>query len=84
MKSPPENHPKPAELRAFGLGKLDPAASDTVNQHLETCVDCRQVVAESSGDSFLSRLRAAQAKQSCPARREPFLNPTLQRIPPLD
>ncbi|HEY3787499.1 MAG TPA: serine/threonine-protein kinase [Urbifossiella sp.] len=56
-------HPTPDQLKAFGLGKLAPATVDTVVQHLETCIDCRNVVAESSGDSFLRRLREAQEER---------------------
>ena len=59
MKAP-SRHPVPEDLRAFGLGNLDPGSSDTVQAHLETCADCRRVVAESSGDTFLPRLRSAR------------------------
>jgi serine/threonine protein kinase/WD40 repeat protein len=60
MKPPLKNHPNADELRAFGNGKLSPSANDTVVLHLETCIDCREVVASSSGDSFVNRLRAAK------------------------
>ena len=61
-------HPSRDDLKAFGLGKLDPSDSDTLLQHLETCDDCRRVVADSSGDNFLVRIRAAQSAGTHPAR----------------
>jgi serine/threonine protein kinase len=61
MTTPLATHPSLADLKAFGLGKLAPATADTVLQHVETCLDCQRAVAESSGDSFLGRLRAAQS-----------------------
>jgi serine/threonine protein kinase len=82
MKSPTEKHPSADELRAFGVGRLDPAASDTVVQHLETCADCRQVVAESSGDSFLSRLRAAKPGSVLSADGTAAYVPRSNEIPP--
>ena len=61
MTTPLTAHPSLADLKAFGLGKLAPVSADTVLQHVETCLDCQRAVAESSGDSFLGRLRAAQS-----------------------
>ncbi len=49
-------------LADYGLGKLDNAGTETIYQHLETCIDCRSVVASLSGDSFVNRLIAAQAQ----------------------
>src|SRR5271170_4054656 len=56
--------PSDEMLADYGLGKLDNAGSETIHQHLETCVDCRSVVANLSGDSFVNRLREAQAQPS--------------------
>src|SRR5262249_13342033 len=42
--------------------KLDEAAAESVNQHLESCPACRRRVAELSSDSFLDRLRDAQGR----------------------
>ncbi len=47
-------------LADFGLGKLDGPALETVNRHLESCVDCRQLVASVSGDTFLHRIQQSQ------------------------
>src|SRR5262245_16589420 len=54
-------HPTDQTLRAYGLGKLDDLLAGAVNSHLGGCPDCRRRVAEISSDSFLSRLRDAQA-----------------------
>jgi serine/threonine protein kinase len=61
MAAPPIPHPTDRTLSSYGLGKLDDASSKIVNQHLESCPDCRLRVAELSSDSFLGRLRVAQA-----------------------
>jgi hypothetical protein len=54
-------HPTDQTLSSYGLGQLDDATAESVNQHLESCPDCRRRVAEVSSDSFLGRLRDAQA-----------------------
>ncbi len=54
-------HPSDRTLRSFGLGKLDDASAESVSDHLERCTDCRRRVTELSSDSFLGRLREAQA-----------------------
>ena len=57
METRPDTHPSPGILQAFGLGKLDDAAAETVLDHLETCSErCKEVAAQ-SGDTFLDRLR---------------------------
>ena len=53
-------HPPDRTLQAYGLGTLDDALAESVNKHLESCLDCRTRVAELSSDSFLGRLRRAQ------------------------
>ncbi|HVC92488.1 MAG TPA: protein kinase, partial [Pirellulales bacterium] len=60
-------------LADFGLGKLDAASSDTISQHLETCVDCRQRVAGLSGDSFVGRLRDARPGGGPKGRERTFV-----------
>jgi hypothetical protein len=52
MNSPAITHPSLEDLKAYGLGKLNPATSDTFLQYLKTCIECQRAVAESSGDSF--------------------------------
>jgi serine/threonine protein kinase len=61
MADHPISHPTESTLSSYGLGKLDDASSKLVNQHLESCPECRLRVAELSSDSFLGRLRDAQA-----------------------
>ncbi len=78
------SHPSAEALQAFGLGKLDDRSSDTVNQHLETCVDCRQHVAALSGDSLLNRLQEARRPDGTPPPTKSLsdLNSTFKtRIP---
>jgi serine/threonine protein kinase len=82
MKSPAEKHPSADQLRAFGVGRLDPAAADTLVQHLETCADCRQAVAETSGDSFLNRLRDARPGSVMSADGTAAYVPRSNEIPP--
>jgi serine/threonine protein kinase len=55
-------HPTDQTLQLYGLGKLDDASAESVNKHLEDCVSCQRPVAEMSSDSFLGRLRDAQAQ----------------------
>jgi anti-sigma factor RsiW len=55
-------HPTDHTLSSYGLGKLDEGWAAAINRHLEQCPDCRQRVAELSADSFLGRVRDAQAK----------------------
>jgi serine/threonine protein kinase len=67
MPTDPATHPSVATLQAFGLGKLDDAAADEVQRHLEGCPDCHGRVAALSGDSFLDKLRAAHGRSGTPA-----------------
>ena len=63
----PAFHPSPHILEAFAYGKLaDTVAADTVLQHLETCVDCRDKVSGMSGDTFLQRMRDARPSTNAP------------------
>ena len=61
MDIDPTLHPTAEILQAYGLGRLDDASAEAVYKHLEDCPDCRRQVAEMSPDSFLGRLREAQA-----------------------
>ena len=62
MVAHPTSHPTDKTLSSYGLGKLDDASAEAVNQHLESCPDCRRRVAELSSDSFLGRIRDAKAQ----------------------
>lgn len=55
-----------AALQAFGLGKLDDRSSETVEHHLETCDDCRNLVKALSGDSLVQRLQESRPKEARP------------------
>ncbi len=54
-------HPTDQMLSSYGLGKLDDGSAEAINQHLEECRDCRKRVSQMSSDSFLDRVRNAQA-----------------------
>jgi hypothetical protein len=58
MTAPHANHPTPADLAAFAVGKLADADARTVAAHLDECGLCRQA-AEGARDSFGDRLQAA-------------------------
>ena len=45
MDAPAAVHPTDQTLSSFGLGKLDDASAESVNKHLEECLDCRTRVA---------------------------------------
>jgi hypothetical protein len=42
MTAPHALHPSDQTLSSYGLGKLDEAAAEAVNQHLESCPACRR------------------------------------------
>src|SRR5262245_27689873 len=63
-------HPTPEVLNAYGLGRLDEALAEAVARHLEDCPECRQRVAEAAPDTFLDRLRDAQARPEPPSPGE--------------
>jgi len=54
-------HPSDRILSSFALGKLDGKSAGAVSKHLEDCPDGRKRVADMSADSFLGRIRGAQA-----------------------
>jgi len=60
-------HPTDQTLRAYGVGELFGALAESVDSHLSECGECRQRVAEMSDDTFLGRLRDAQARPESPA-----------------
>jgi len=67
MDAPDSSHPTDQTLRAYGVGKLFGSLAESVHSHLGVCGDCRQRVAEMSDDTFLGRLRDAQAQPESPA-----------------
>ena len=44
-----------------------PPSAESIDDHLESCSDCRRRVAELSSDRFLERLRDAQVRFDLPA-----------------
>ncbi len=56
------HHPSDEILQSYGLGKLDDASAESVNQHLNSCSECQCRVAEMSSDSFLGRLREVRGR----------------------
>jgi serine/threonine protein kinase len=62
--------PPDSVLNDFGLGKLDAAEADTIARHIGTCTDCERRVASLSGDTFVGRLRQADAGGKSAPRRE--------------
>ena len=66
MDAQPSSHPTPETLRAYGLGQLDEELAATIARHLEACPECRRRVAEAAPDTFLDRLRDAQAGPAIP------------------
>ncbi len=64
MSATPPIHPSEQTLSSYGLGKLDDGSAEAVDEHLEQCPVCRKRVAEMSADSFLGRVRDAQAGES--------------------
>ena len=61
MNASGSDHPSDQTLRAYGVGQLRGDLADSVHSHLGICGECRQRVAELSADTFLDRLRDAQA-----------------------
>jgi anti-sigma factor RsiW len=66
MNAPTSLHPTDQTLSSYGLGKLDDILVEAIEKHLEQCPDCRKRVAEMSADSFLGRVRDAQAGAKSP------------------
>ena len=62
MEASPVVHPSEKTLRPYGLGKFDDHQAEAVNRHLKDCAACQSRVAEMTSDTFLGRLRDAQAR----------------------
>jgi tRNA A-37 threonylcarbamoyl transferase component Bud32 len=52
-------HPTPADLAAFAVGKLSSADAGAVAAHLADCPNCRLAAERAHGDSFVARVQAA-------------------------
>jgi tRNA A-37 threonylcarbamoyl transferase component Bud32 len=89
MTVPRPNHPNPAELAAFAVGKLSVADADAVAAHLEACPDCRRAAEDAPGDSFVERVRDARptpppsggTRSPAPVALPPDLPPELASHP---
>jgi hypothetical protein len=68
-------HPSDADLAAFALGKLAPAAAGAVEHHLADCPACRTVVEYTPGDPLVGLLRQANPADRSASRA---LTPSLQ------
>ncbi len=71
------HHPSDDQLKAFGLGDLDPQNSAKVEVHIEECHECSETLLglSSSSDTFVSSLRRAgqseqEASEPTPASQE--------------
>jgi serine/threonine protein kinase/formylglycine-generating enzyme required for sulfatase activity len=62
MAAHPIAHPTDRILQAYGLGQLDDVSTESVEAHLESCPDCRKLVAAITPDTFLGRLRDAKVR----------------------
>ncbi len=67
METNPPQHPTEQVLSAYGLGRLDDSAAESVYRHLESCSACRRRVADLSSDSFLGGLRDAPVDTKTPS-----------------
>jgi Protein kinase domain len=79
MDAGPSPHPTPETLRAYGLGKLDDAATDVVSRHLAHCANCLRRVTELAPETFIGWLRDAKKKEvetSVPDSAAPGGSPT--------
>ncbi len=74
-------HPDASLLEAYALGKVSPPASDTLAVHLETCVDCRRVVAAAPADPFLQGLRDATLSDATMVETDEPIPPALLNSP---
>ncbi len=82
MEARPRSHPPADALRAFGLGQLDVASAEGLLRHLESCPECRHIVAGISGDDFLRRLPQAHGRDATPAPGKPMAVPPAGPRPP--
>jgi tRNA A-37 threonylcarbamoyl transferase component Bud32 len=53
----PDTHPDPAQLHAFGLGRLVAATMAVIEEHVSFCDSCCEAVKDVSDDNFVALLR---------------------------
>ncbi len=71
MNDTQADHPDVNALREFGLGRLEPDASRTIESHLENCPVCRGVVESQTDDSLVVLLRTSVCPQPAAATPDP-------------
>jgi serine/threonine protein kinase len=54
------DHPAPDRLRAFALGRLSAEQSGPIEQHVEECIHCCQLLRSVADDSLVETLRGAE------------------------
>lgn len=52
-------HHSSEALKAFARGCLDETTARTIEEHIQTCPECSQLVEQTSGDEFAFQLRSA-------------------------
>src|SRR5688500_1033191 len=60
MTANPSTHPRPDQLAAFGLGKLQPHDVATIEAHLEACPACCDTLVgltDAAEDTFVALVR---------------------------
>src|SRR5207245_1272919 len=71
MPQPVSDHPTDVDLTAFALGKLSPAAAETVGRHLAACSTCQAALEHTPADSLVGLLRGATPAVSSPHAATP-------------
>jgi serine/threonine protein kinase len=56
-----ESHPSREDLEAFALGRLDDGSHAGVEEHVDTCSSCQQIIEHVPGDAFVALLRSAES-----------------------
>src|SRR4051812_13164633 len=86
MSSARVAHPESAQLAAFGLGQLDPAASAEVEGHVAGCETCCRTLWTVPDDQLVALLRTSIGlpEGQAPALGEAtiLLNPGVEATPP--
>jgi formylglycine-generating enzyme required for sulfatase activity/serine/threonine protein kinase len=71
-------HPEREKLRAFGLGKLDPAEALEIEAHISQCDECCRTLLHLSDDTFVDLVRRSEggfeAKDPAPLGHEVTLS----------